>query len=137
MLSRALLILLLATAVQAAPRFYQRATVVHMNTVKCMAMQSDSRGVVGALFGQAQAAQAQNMYCSEYILQSERVLYRVQPRKGGDPLLLPIGDEVQFRMDKNHLLVRPEDSDREYEFNVVAMTLRSVKNAVETERGME
>jgi hypothetical protein len=128
-LSRGLVVLLiamlLAPAAPAAPKFYEKATVVQMNTAKCMSMQADNHGVVGALFGPAQASAAQNLSCAQYVLQSERVLYRVQARKGSDAQLLPLGEQVSIRLHKNHLLVRPDDADKEFEFGVISMTLRT------------
>ena len=137
MLSRALVVVLLATSLQAAPKFYQKATVIHMDTVKCLALHSDNTGMVGVLFGPAKASHTQNLYCSEYVLQGEKVFYKVQVRKAGDSVLLPIGEVVQFRFEKNHVVVRPDDSDREYEFNVVSMTLRNAQHSMAVEQEIE
>jgi hypothetical protein len=64
--------------------------------------------------------------CQEYVLQAERVIYRIRPRDEKHPVLLPVGDHAQFRLQKDKMLLRMEDlDDKEREYIVVSMTPRT------------
>jgi len=64
--------------------------------------------------------------CQEYVLQADRVIYRIRPRDEKHPVLLPVGEQAQFRLQKDKMLLRVEDLDgKEREYIVVSMTPRS------------
>ena len=66
------------------------------------------------------------LLCQEYLLQSERAIYRIRPRDEKHPALLPIGEHAQFRIDKDKMKLRVEDGDdKERDYSVVSITLRS------------
>jgi hypothetical protein len=70
--------------------------------------------------------------CQEYVLQAEKVTYRIRPRDEKHPALLPLGEEAQFRLHKDKMLLRLEDPDsKEREFSVVSMTPRSDSSKAE------
>ncbi|HEX7892647.1 MAG TPA: hypothetical protein VF447_00555, partial [Terriglobales bacterium] len=65
----------------------------------------------------------QELLCPEYQLETERVIYRIRPKDQKHPELLPIGEEAQFRLDKDKILLRVEDMDnKERQYTVVSMT---------------
>ncbi len=90
----------------------REALVTSMDTVQCSAS-----SVMAALSGMPATQKA----CSEYVLESPTVLYRVRPHK--NEALLPVGEVVWIRFSKNHLQVRVDDSQQDYEFDVVSMEL--------------
>ena len=49
------------------------------------------------------------LLCQEYVLQSERVNYRIRPRDEKQAVLLPISERAQFRLQKDVMLLRVED----------------------------
>ena len=64
--------------------------------------------------------------CQEYILQAERVSYRIRPKDDKHPVLLPVGETAQFRIHKDKLVLRvPETDGKEREYFVLSMTPRS------------
>src|SRR5438445_11505834 len=68
---------------------------------------------------------SRELLCQEYLLQSERVIYRSRPRDDKHPVLLPVGERAQFRIQKDKMLLQVEDLDqKEREYNVVSMTPR-------------
>ena len=70
------------------------------------------------------------MLCPEYTLQSERVTYRIRPKDEKHPVLLPVGEKAQFRLDKDKMMLRVEDIDsKEREYIVVSMTPRDSKSS--------
>ena len=59
------------------------------------------------------------------MLQSDRVIYRVRPKDDKHPVLLPVGEKAQFRLEKDKMLLRMEDlDDKEREYIVVSMMPR-------------
>jgi hypothetical protein len=65
------------------------------------------------------------LLCQEYVLQSERVIYRIRPRDEKHPVLLPVGEQAQFRLQKDKMILRVEDlDDKDREYIVVSMTPR-------------
>jgi hypothetical protein len=65
------------------------------------------------------------MLCQEYVLQTDRVIYRIRPKDDKHPVLLPIGETAQFRIHKDKLILKvAEADDKEREYIVVSMTPR-------------
>lgn len=63
------------------------------------------------------------------MLQTDRVIYRIRPRDEKHPVLLPVGEQAQFRLQKDKMLLSVEDLDsKEREYVVVSMTPRSDNN---------
>ncbi len=86
-----------------------------------------SKSFTGETLGTDSASKkTQELLCQEYVLQSERVIYRIRPRDEKHPVLLPVGERAQFRLQKDKMLLRMEDLDsKEREYIVVSMTPRS------------
>jgi hypothetical protein len=58
------------------------------------------------------------------------MFYRIRPRDAKHPVLLPVGERAQFRLDKDKMLLRVEDLDsKEREYIVVSMTPRGDSTA--------
>jgi hypothetical protein len=56
-------------------------------------------------------------------MQSDTVIYRIRPRDEKHPVLLPVGEKAQFRIQKDKMLLLVEDADdKEREYSVVSMT---------------
>ncbi|HZL49776.1 MAG TPA: hypothetical protein VFC37_02385 [Terracidiphilus sp.] len=59
-------------------------------------------------------------------MQTETVVYRLRPRDEKHPMLLPIGNHAQFRLDKDKLVLRVEDlDDKDRVYTVVSMAPRT------------
>jgi len=49
-------------------------------------------------------------------------MYTIRPKDEKHPVLLPIGEKAQFRMDKDKIVLRVEDlDDKERDYEVVSM----------------
>jgi hypothetical protein len=105
---------------------YQKGTVMRMDSTSCGMQEKGSKSVTGELLGtDGQNKKTQEMLCQEYVLQSDRVVYRIRPKDDKHPVLLPIGETAQFRIHKDRLILRvPEVDDKEREYVVVSMTPR-------------
>ena len=109
---------------------YQKGTLLRMDSTSCGMQEKGSKSVAGELLGtDAQSKKTQEVLCQEYVLQTERVVYRIRPKDDKHPVLLPIGETAQFRIHKDKLMLRvPELNDKEREYAVVSMTPRQDKD---------
>jgi len=109
------------------PRAYQTGKLLQMDSVRCGTAEKDSTSVAGEMLGtDSGSKKTHDLLCQEYVLQAERVIYRIRPRDEKHPVLLPVGEQAQFRLQKDKMLLRVEDLDsKEREYIVVSMTPRS------------
>jgi hypothetical protein len=124
-------ILLTATAYAKEPRAYQSGKLLQMDSVQCGVDEKDAKSFTGEIIGTDSGhKKTQELLCQEYLLQAERVIYRIRPKEAKHPVLLPVGDHAQFRLEKDKMLMRVEDLDnKEREYIVVSMTPRSDSTA--------
>jgi len=118
----------LATAACAKdPKPYQSGKLLQMDSVQCGMAEKDAKSFAGEMLGtDSGSKKTQELLCQEYVLQAERVIYRIRPRDEKHPALLPVGEQAQFRLQKDKMLLRVEDLDsKEREYIVVSMTPRS------------
>ena len=104
----------------------QSGTLLQMDSVECGTDQKSGKTFAGEILGTDAAHQKMHtLLCPEYLLQTDRVLYRIRPKDEKHPILLPVGEKAQFRMDKDHMRLRVEDlDDKERDYIVVSMTPR-------------
>lgn len=109
------------------PKPYQTGKLLQMDSVQCGSAEKNSTSVAGEMLGtDSGSKKTQEVLCQEYVLQSERVIYRIRPRDEKHPVLLPVGEQAQFRLQKDKMLLHVEDLDsKEREYIVVSMTPRS------------
>jgi hypothetical protein len=123
-----LCVLLFSIAAQArAPRQYQSGTLLSMNGVECGLDENSGKSFAGEVLGTDSAhKKTHELLCHEYVLQTDRITYRIRPRDEKHPVLLPIGEKAQFRIEKDKMILRVEDlDDKERDYSVVSMTMRS------------
>jgi len=118
--------LLFANACVAKEHDYQKRTLLRMDSTSCGMQAKDSKSVAGELLGtDSQNKKTQEVLCQEYILQTDKLTYRIRPKDDKHPVLLPIGETAQFRIQKDKLILRvPEGDGKEHEYAVVSMTPR-------------
>ena len=94
--------------------------------------ENSGKSIVGDLVGTDSAhKKIHALLCQEYLLQSDTVIYRIRPRDEKHPILLPVGEKAQFRIQKDKMLLLVEDVDeKEREYNVVSMTPRQDRTPV-------
>ena len=110
-----------------SPKPYQTGKLVQMDSVQCGMAEKDAKSFAGEMLGtDSGSKKTQEVLCQEYVLQAERVIYRIRPRDEKHPVLLPVGEQAQFRLQKDKMLLMVEDLDsKEREYIVVSMTPRS------------
>jgi hypothetical protein len=122
-----LVLLLATTAFAKEPKQFQRGKLLQMDSVPCGMAEKDAKSFAGEMLGtDSGSKKTQEVLCQEYVLQAEHVIYRIRPRDEKHPVLLPVGNEAQFRLEKDKMLLRVEDLDqKERDYIVVSMTPRS------------
>jgi hypothetical protein len=109
------------------PKHYQSGKLLQMDSVRCGTAEKDAKSLAGEMLGaDSGSKKTQEVLCQEYVLQADKVIYRIRPRDEKHPVLLPVGEQAQFRMQKDKMLLSVEDLDgKEREYLVVSMTPRS------------
>jgi hypothetical protein len=119
-----LAIVLVAAVVQAKePRHYQSGKLMKMESVKCGTDEKNGKSLAGEMIGTDSAhMKTREVLCQEYVLETDSTVYRIRPKDDKHPVLLPIGEKAQFRLDKDKIVLRVEDlDDKEREYVVVSM----------------
>jgi hypothetical protein len=111
---------------------YQSGKLLQMDSVKCGLAEKDNKSFAGEMLGTDSGnKKTQELLCQEYVLQADKVIYHIRPRDEKHPALLPIGAEAQFRMDKDKMLLRVANDEKERPYVVVSMTPRSDSNTAD------
>lgn len=118
--------LIFAGVCSAKEHDYQNGTLLRMDSSSCGMQEKGGKSITGELLGtDSQSRKTREVLCPEYVLQGERVIYRIRPRDEKHPALLPIGETAQFRISKDKLILRvPEGDNKEREYEVISMTPR-------------
>ena len=96
---------------------YQDAKLMQLDSVACGV---DSKN----------SAKTRDPLCQEYTLQTEQSVYWIRPLDDKHPVLLPVGADAQFRLEKVTLLLRvPSFDNKERKFSVVAVKPRGDNSA--------
>lgn len=105
---------------------YEQGVLTQMESSSCGYAEKDGKTIAGEIFGtDGQHKNTKEVLCQEYVLQTERITYRIRPKDDKHPVLLPIGETAQFRIHKDKLLLRvPEADGKEREYFVLSMTPR-------------
>jgi hypothetical protein len=126
---RKLLIVLSVTIISSCalakdPVFYQTGRITQMTSINCGYTENSGKSVLGEIVG-TDGAHVKNkeLLCQDYVLKTDKVLYHIRPKDEKHPMLLPVGEEAQFRIKKDHMvLVVPEIKAKETDYIVVSMT---------------
>src|SRR3989454_10825822 len=116
-------VLLVSLAHAKEPKHYQSGVLLQMDSVECGYDENSGKSFAGEVLGTDSAhKKTHQLLCQEYVLETERVIYRIRPKDDKHPVLLPVGEKAQFRMDKDKMKLRVEDlDDKEREYTVVSM----------------
>jgi hypothetical protein len=129
------LVFLTSAAYTKEPMHTQTGTLLRMNAVPCGTAEKDAKSLTGELLGtDSGSKRSEQVLCQEYELQTDTVIYSIRPRDEKHPMLLPIGNRAQFRLEKDTMVLRVEDlDDKDRKYTVVSMEPR-VDNAAENKQ---
>jgi hypothetical protein len=117
------------------PPSYDKGTLLSMDSSMCGTAEKGSKTITGEILGtDGEHKNTEQILCKEYLLQSDRIVYRIRPTDTKHPILLPVGDSVQYRVHKDKMYVLDrEDDKKEREYSVISMRVREdVKDARNT-----
>src|SRR5215468_1363808 len=105
------LVFSLACVAQAKDRpAYEKGTLMQMDSSFCGYAEKDGKTLAGQILGtDGQHKSTKEVLCQEYILKSDRLIYRIRPKDDKHPALLRVA----------------EGDDKEREYIVVSMTQRN------------
>ncbi|MGH9730235.1 MAG: hypothetical protein ACRD4A_00945, partial [Candidatus Acidiferrales bacterium] len=115
---------------------YDKGILLSMDSTSCGYAQNSGKSVAGEILGTDSAhTKTQEVLCQEYSLQADRIVYRIRPKDEKHPVLLPVGERVEFRIHKDKLFLRvPEGDDKERQYTVLSMQMREdIKAAQNTQ----
>lgn len=121
------LFLLAAPALLAKdPPSYDKGILLSMESTMCGTSENGGKSMTGEILGtDSSHKKTQELLCQEYVLQGDRLTYRIRPKDDKHPLLLPVGESVQFRIEKDKTYLRnPEGDQKERQYVVLSMQLR-------------
>lgn len=120
------LLLLSSLALAKEPKRFQTGKLLQMDSVECGIDENSGKSFAGEMIGTDSAhKKTHELLCQEYLLQSETVTYRIRPKSDKKPVLLPVGEQAQFRIEKDKMILRVEDlDDKDRDYTVVSMTPR-------------
>lgn len=109
------------------PKVYETGKLMQMDSVQCGVSKKEAKSAAGEIPSASSGSTKTGAgLCQEYVVQAERVNYRIRPRNEKHPVLLPVGERAQFRLLKDKMLLRVEEVDsKEHEYIVISMTPRS------------
>lgn len=91
---------------------YLQGKIVAMNAVPCGTQQKRHK-------------KSREMLCQEYVLQTDTMEYHVRQTQEKHTALLPIGQEAEFRIEKDKIKLRvPGTKGKEREYIIVSTTPR-------------
>ena len=127
------LVLAIATVVTAKDRpSYDRGVLLSMDSSSCGMVEKGAKTITGELLGtDGQHKSTQEVLCQEYVLQGDRLVYHIRPLDMKHPMLLPVGDTIQYRIHKDKMYVLDREGDtKERKYSVVSIEVRpDVKDA--------
>jgi|SRR6516164_442327 hypothetical protein len=110
----ALAALLLVSITQAQePKKYHSGRLLQMESLQCTVFENFSSG----------AQNTDSALCQEYVLQGDDVLFHLRAKDNKHPQLLPVGKDVEYRIEEDRFFLRLEakGDKKDHEYLVVSM----------------
>lgn len=127
------LVLAMATVVMAKDRpSYDRGVLLSMDSSSCGMVEKGAKTLTGEILGtDGEHKSTQEVLCQEYVLQGDRLVYHIRPLDLKHPMILPVGDTIQYRIHKDKMYVLDREGDtKERKYSVVSIEVRAeVKDA--------
>src|SRR5579862_6025388 len=95
----------------------QQGTIVRMRMTDCLGPQ---HGFMATMSGGGKVESG--ALCPEYVLVADKVVYVISGKTS--EALIPLAEVTRFRLQKNEMLIRIDDAQKESHFHIKAMLLR-------------
>src|SRR6266446_10366545 len=91
---------------------FEKGILLQMDSSSCGYAEKDGKTIAGQIFGtDGQHKNTKEVLCQEYILKSDRVIYRIRPKDDKHPVLLPVGETAEFRIHKDKMILRVPEAE--------------------------
>lgn len=112
---------------RAKEKTYEKGVLLQMESSPCGSAEKGGKTFLGEVLGtDGEHKNTQQLLCPEYMLQADRVIYRIRPKDDKHPALLRIGETAEFRINKDKLILRmPETDEKERDYSVVSIIPRT------------
>jgi len=101
----------------------ERGMLERMEAVPCGAKQRGFTGI-GSIFASAgiEAVNSEEKLCPQYMLRTDEMEYHIRPADKKHAVLLPVGEEGEFKIKKNRMYLKIPDGDKKKRaYEVVSM----------------
>jgi hypothetical protein len=101
----------------------ERGMLEKMEAVPCGAKQRGITGI-GSIFASAgiEAVNSEEKLCPQYLLRTDEMEYHIRPKDKKHPVLLPVGEEGEFKIKKSLMYLKVPDGDhKKRPYQVVSM----------------
>jgi hypothetical protein len=129
------LVLFVSTALFAKdPPSYDKGILLSMQSTMCATAENGVKTVAGETPGSdSSRKKTPEVLCQEYVLQADHITYHIRAKDDKHPLLLPVGQAVQFRIHRDKMYLRGLEGDqKEHEYTVISMETRQDAQDSET-----
>jgi len=118
---------------------YDKGTLLSMDSSQCGLAEKDGKTIAGEIIGTDSSHKAtQEVLCQEYVLQGDHITYHIRPEDAKHPVLLPVGEMVEYRIHKDKLyLMNPEGDKKERSYSVISMQVRPDAKDVKDARNVQ
>jgi hypothetical protein len=105
---------------------YEKGALLAMDSAKCGVNENGGKTMTAEILGGDSAhRKSHEVLCQDYTLQSEHITYRIRPADEKHPILLPVGESVEFRIHKGKMFVLASEVDhKEHQYTVLSMQIR-------------
>jgi hypothetical protein len=115
---------------------YDKGVLLSMASSTCGTAETGGKSVTGEILGtDGEHKNTEQVLCKEYVLQGDRIVFHIRPTDAKHPQLLPVGDNIQYRIHNGKMYVLDrEGNTKEREYSVVSMQIRQdIKDAKNTQ----
>jgi hypothetical protein len=115
---------------------YDNGVLLSMASSSCGTAETGGKSVTGEILGtDGEHKTTEQLLCKEYVLQGDRIVFHIRPTDSKHPQLLPVGDNVQYRIRNGKMyVIDREGNTKEREYSVVSMQIRqAIKDAKNTQ----
>jgi hypothetical protein len=115
---------------------YDNGVLLSMASSSCGTAETGGKSVTGEILGtDGEHKTTEQLLCKEYVLQGDRIVFHIRPTDSKHPQLLPVGDNVQYRIRNGKMyVIDREGNTKEREYSVVSMQIRQdIKDAKNTQ----
>jgi len=101
----------------------ERGMLEKMEAVPCGAKEKGITGL-GSIWASAGVTHVNSdeKLCPQYLLRTDEMDYHIRPKDGKHPVVLPVGQEVEFKIKNDKMFLKSPDGERKTRaYQVVAM----------------